>query len=414
MSEHTHTHGCGEHVHDHSDAHEQAIHDHARLFEHEREASDIHSNFRTCDTEPTDLEQAEREQEEHFNNVIGSFEYYLEHSLRRIAHSEASFNSLPSRHKELVPGYLKKLDVIRHAVKKNYMFIREILAPHQIFENVDSLKTGAPRTKKARPAEFEMDKVRSTIKQFVRDWSTEGAAERDACYKPILDRLKAQYPDAESRRDISVLVPGAGLGRLALEVAKEGFTCQGNEFSFYMLLASNFILNRSGGPFQYTIYPWILNFSNNYHMEDQLRAVRVPDIDPACLPPNSNFSMAAGDFLEVYLEKNKWDVVATCYFIDTAKNVVAYLEAIWDILKPGGSWINFGPLLYHFADMPKEMSIELSYEEIREVAEKIGFQFVEQEYPIKSSYIENASSMFCMQYQCVLSVAVKPNKASSK
>ncbi|RUS32778.1 hypothetical protein BC938DRAFT_474346, partial [Jimgerdemannia flammicorona] len=33
----------------------------------------------------------------------------------------------------------------------------------------------------------------------------------------------------------AVLVPGAGLGRLAFDIAKEGFSCQGNEFSFYMV-----------------------------------------------------------------------------------------------------------------------------------------------------------------------------------
>ena len=44
--------------------------------------------------------------------------------------------------------------------------------------------------------------------------------------------------------EVSVLVPGAGLGRLAYEIASRGFTCQGNEFSMHMLFGSNFILNR--------------------------------------------------------------------------------------------------------------------------------------------------------------------------
>ena len=43
---------------------------------------------------------------------------------------------------------------------------------------------------------------------------------------------------------VSILVPGAGLGRLAFELAQRGYTCQGNEFSMFMLLASNFILNQ--------------------------------------------------------------------------------------------------------------------------------------------------------------------------
>ena len=43
---------------------------------------------------------------------------------------------------------------------------------------------------------------------------------------------------------IRVLVPGAGLGRLAFDIAQQGFCCQGNEFSFYMLFTAHFILNR--------------------------------------------------------------------------------------------------------------------------------------------------------------------------
>jgi len=40
-------------------------------------------------------------------------------------------------------------------------------------------------------------------------------------------------------------------------------------------------------------------------------------------------------------------------------------------------WLTTGPLLYHFADMPNEVSIELCYEDIHRIAEeKIGFQFL--------------------------------------
>ena len=52
-----------------------------------------------------------------------------------------------------------------------------------------------------------------------------------------------------ARSDIRVLVPGAGLGRLAWDIATLGFACQGNEFSHYMLLSSYFILNRFASSF---------------------------------------------------------------------------------------------------------------------------------------------------------------------
>jgi carnosine N-methyltransferase len=41
-----------------------------------------------------------------------------------------------------------------------------------------------------------------------------------------------------------ILVPGAGLGRLSWEFARLGYTCQGNEVSLYMLIASHFVLNK--------------------------------------------------------------------------------------------------------------------------------------------------------------------------
>ena len=39
---------------------------------------------------------------------------------------------------------------------------------------------------------------------------------------------------------------------------------------------------------------------------------------------------------------DEWDCIATCFFIDTAHNVIEYLEKIYHILKPGGYWINIG------------------------------------------------------------------------
>ena len=93
---------------------------------------------------------------------------------------------------------------------------------------------------------MDIEKIQSTLKQFVRDWSDTGKEERDASYSPILKELDHLHPTEEgkTRSDIKILVPGAGLGRLAWDIAKKGFECQGNEFSLYMLFGSNFVLNR--------------------------------------------------------------------------------------------------------------------------------------------------------------------------
>lgn len=52
--------------------------------------------------------------------------------------------------------------------------------------------------------------------------------------------------------------------------------------------------------------------------------------------------------MQVYEKPEDWDCVTTCFFIDCAPNVIAFVETIYKILKPGGIWINLGPLLYHY------------------------------------------------------------------
>jgi len=189
---------------------------------------------------------------------------------------------------------------------------------------------------------MDMDKVKTTIKQFVRDWSQDGQQERLICYTPIIDEVQKRFPIVDQNEPIQILVPGAGLGRLSWEFARLGYACQGNEVSLYMLIASHFILNKCSQINCHTIYPWILNFCNNMTNEDQLRAVQFPDVNTASLPPNARFSMSAGDFLQVYDDPDDWHCVATCFFIDTAHNIIEYVERLWKILKPGGVWINFG------------------------------------------------------------------------
>lgn len=47
-------------------------------------------------------------------------------------------------------------------------------------------------------------------------------------------------------------------------------------------------------------------------------------------------SMSAGDFAEVYRKAEyagAFDCVATCFFIDTAHNVIDYLHVLYNVLK---------------------------------------------------------------------------------
>ena len=46
------------------------------------------------------------------------------------------------------------------------------------------------------------------------------------------------------------------------ELAKRGYRAIGNEFAYFCLLSSNFILNETESVSQFTLHPWIHNFNN--------------------------------------------------------------------------------------------------------------------------------------------------------
>ncbi|KAG0626654.1 hypothetical protein M758_2G141300 [Ceratodon purpureus] len=264
----------------------------------------------------------------------------------------------------------------------------------------------------------DVDKVRCIVRNIVRDWGEEGSLEREQCYLPILEELHRLFPDRKDlRRRPTCLVPGAGLGRLACEISRLGFIAQGNEFSYYMLMCSSFILNQSEQPLEWVLHPWIHSNCNSLSDSDQLRAVYIPDLHPGSAGITEGFSMCAGDFVEVYSHPGQagaWDSVVTCFFIDTAHNIIEYLEVIARALKPGGVWINLGPLLYHFAEaysQEEEMSLELSLEDVKKVAAQFGL-VLKKEKLIETTYTANNRSMMQNRYTAVFWTMVKEERAA--
>eukprot|EP01068_Selenidium_serpulae_P018711 Selendium_serpulae@DN6481_c0_g1_i1.p1 len=143
---------------------------------------------------------------------------------------------------------------------------------------------------------------------------------------------------------------------------------------------------------------------------DNTREVRIPDVSPGeYVSPNTEFSMCAGEFVEVYYnQKAEWDGVLTCFFLDTAKNVILYVRTIANIIREGGLWANFGPLLYHYAETPREMSVELSWEELKTVIQQY-FTIVKEEW-CDSYYTTNELSMMQVQYHCISFEAIRNGK----
>ncbi|CAG8542116.1 10962_t:CDS:2 [Diversispora eburnea] len=229
----------------------------------------------------------------HFRKVLSTFALYKKHALSANNRRRNDYHSLAERHKTLIPDYLERLNNIDKAISKNYHVLKKIMIDNMEDINSNNLIVEDDKdSKSSQVTEFDMDKLRSTIKQFVREWSLEGQPERDSTFKPLLGTLIDFYKDIpiEERSSINVLVPGAGLGRLAFDIVSLAVK----------LLSSHFILNRIEKIHQYEIYPFIHSFSNIVSVDDQLKPIHIPDVLPSNIPRDANFSMVAGDFVEVY------------------------------------------------------------------------------------------------------------------
>lgn len=342
----------------------------------------------------------DEEERDSLIKTLNSYGAYETNTFRVICHARvAAFHGLARESKALLPDYLSHMKKIELAILTNHLLCREIYtAGVSAFGAETDVSI-------AEVDPLDLERTWSTLKLFWRDWSKgklirgkimlsnkEGAEERKKCYSPILDALSDLYPKCEN---VKVLVPGAGLARLAYEIAKLGFETQANEFSFHMLIASNYVLNNSRS--QMPLYPFIHSFNHWANNDAQLSRIMIPDEFPSSAK-DLNFSMAAGDFTEIY-ETAQFDVVVTCFFLDTARDVTLYVRLIHRMLPSGGRWINFGPCLWHFG-------VELSLAEVVELVQRVGF--VIDKYEQQDCEYIKGNSLWTSKFGCGFWIARKP------
>ena len=365
---------------------------------------------------PIGMSSAAKDPEEyrHLRSIVSAFFNYQIDSLRDVTRMERDFKSIGENYlKKLSFNYTERIEKLKHAIFQNYTFLLKIADPYKNMFKLYKASSGEVLMEPLIVEGKDIIKMRSTLRLFIRDWAIDGIDERNSTYKPILNELKSYFKN-KSKLDfengINVLVPGAGLGRLMYEIAKLGFKSQGNEFSYYMLLCSNYIFNNTTKENEFVIQPLIHSFSNIYDEEAPFKKIMIPDENLAeelSKTETGEMSMVAGEFCRVYKEKiNFFDSVVTCYFIDTANNIIEYIETIYNILKIGGLWINFGPLLYHYTDNINEVSIELSWNEVKKIIIRFGFEFTKEEN-VQTTYSADKDSMTHRIYKCIFFTAVK-------
>ena len=346
--------------------------------------------------------------------IASAFFNYQIDSYRDVYRIERDFKAIGEKYtKRLSFNYTERIEKLKEAILNNYSFLLKIADPYKNMFKLFKGNSGEVFMEPLIVQASDIGKIRSSLRLFVRDWAAEGIEERNATYKPILEELKNFYKDRPKKdfeEGIRVLVPGPGLGRLMYEIAKLGFKVQGSEFSYYMVLCSNYIFNHTTKKNEFTLQPFIHSFSNMFDEESPFQKVMIPDENIAeelAKTDTGEMSMVAGEFCRIYKDiVNFFDSIVTCFFIDTANNIIRYVEIIHDNLKNGGLWINIGPLLYHYSENPNEISIELSWKELKNVIIGYGFDII-KESRIQATYSANQETMMNRVYNCIFFAAVK-------
>lgn len=252
------------------------------------------------------------------------------------------------------------------------------------------------------------DEAVQIIAHLTRDWSKEGAILREE-FSWIEEQLwRYHYETIQSTESVisPILVPGAGIGRLAFDLAfaqdKERssdsfksypFAVEAMDNSIVMAAAAHHLFhihntgnvtddNIPSNQGQTKIYPFVSDSLSNevdtqrrwdsakipeQSVIDQLRSVH--DQHPHQRP---KLSYTVGDFVTTYSSPSKhgqYGSLVSVFFIDTATNIFEYVWTIRNSLRHEGVWINFGPVQWH-----RNAQLHPTTNELRDIIEAAGFE----------------------------------------
>ena len=235
------------------------------------------------------------EEDAHWKMVMRTLLTYQDFVADDLQRRQEHLNRLPDVWADRLPSdTFTKLDGVRHAAEANQ---------HVLHDIVDFYSDGLPPHPRDGPAipRSQQHRNEAILHSLYREWSADAAAERAQSFGPLVEELQRLLPvTAATAYRQRVLVPGryyecthvpprashplsppphhhiSGLGRLPLEIAALGYQCQGNEFSAFMAMAANFLLNGVTEPRAYTVYPWLDRVCNVVRVGDVMAPAQVP------------------------------------------------------------------------------------------------------------------------------------------
>jgi len=247
--------------------------------------------------------------------------------------------------------------------------------------------------------------ISSVFLHLLRDWSTNCDHVGVSTYGPATAELRALLPQGGE-----VLLPGAGLGRLAFELAGCGYKVEANDGSRLFMTAADFLLNRC--PEEMVLYPMAHVFSENWSHGQQYLEIKVPSPPPARVAGvrRPAISLVPGDFVKTYkaggVGHRKFDAIVTCFFVDTTADIAELFGVLDSLLNEGGVWVNVGPLNWR-----KEARLKLTWEEVVSIWKGQGYEFVSEKSTVCDYHMPRGAKMYTESYNCALTAAVKRQKS---
>lgn len=235
--------------------------------------------------------------------------------------------------------------------------------------------------------------ITESLNHLVRDYNSEYFHNE---VQPLVEYICKEIDSALLSIEADIIVPGSGAGRIAYEISRKATKSKVYSIEMNSLM---YVLNSAvfKADEVLKVSPYALDFSNHLSLENQTKSFEIATKDFEQL---ENLELICDNFLK-FVPANKDNdnaaIVVTAFFMDTAENILEYMEKIESLKKYYGKihWINIGPLKY--GTRPK---VVLTSEEWTQIRKSRGWTDLHADCSTKNEigYLTNSSGLYKGRY----------------
>lgn len=210
------------------------------------------------------------------------------------------------------------------------------------------------------PTGYGLDAVARYLRA---DWG--GSAQAEIQIAAVEEPVFAQVEKYCDRRGSATML-GAGTGRYLADLGRRFDQVLGVDLSYFFVSAFHHLKSEPIRIFDVVVGRPVSSATITTEV-----VASMPDAVKAA----TNVAYVVADATQLPVADQSQDAVVSIYFADVVP-WPALLKEVSRILKPGGRFINYGPLDYHSLNL----ETVLTPEEIKEVVQRFGFRFEEEHW----------------------------------